>query len=116
MGKRPAETELFEGNMSFIQRKERPPMQRGEPPVMETGLERIGAKARNESKLRFTSLAHHVTEERIWENLRGLPKKTAPGIDGQTVKEALNEFNVWIGPMVQSIHRQGYAAPRARRP
>ena len=34
-----------------------PSMQRGEPPVMETGLERIAAKARCEPKVRFTSLA-----------------------------------------------------------
>src|SRR5215469_7473488 len=47
----------------------RPSMQREEPPAMETGLERIAARARCEPKLRFTSLAHHVTKERVWENL-----------------------------------------------
>ena len=36
-------------------------MQREDQPVMETGLERIAAKARSEPKLRFTSLAHHIT-------------------------------------------------------
>ena len=43
MGKRPAETESFEGNMSVMQGTRGPSMQRGEPPVMETGLERIAA-------------------------------------------------------------------------
>src|SRR5215469_12011127 len=47
----------------------RPSMQREEPPAMETGLERIAARARCEPKLRFTSLAHHVSKERDWENL-----------------------------------------------
>src|SRR6516164_9164655 len=59
MGKRPAEDELFEGNMGSIQREIRTSMQREDEPTMETGLERIAAKARSEPKLRFTSLAHH---------------------------------------------------------
>ena len=54
-------------------------MQREEPPAMATGLERIAAKARSEPKLRFTSLAHHVTKERVWENLDQIPKDSARG-------------------------------------
>ena len=74
MGKRPAETESFEGNMSVMQWTRGPSMQRGEPPVMETGLERIAAKARCEPKVRFTSLAHHVSSgpnlgEPLWNVL-----------------------------------------------
>jgi hypothetical protein len=52
MGKRPAEDELFEGDMGSIQREIRSSMQREEKPAMETGLERIAAKARSEPKLR----------------------------------------------------------------
>ena len=52
-------------------------MQREEPPVMTTGLERIAVKARCEPKLRFTSLAHHITKERVWENLCQIPAKSA---------------------------------------
>ena len=69
MGKRPAEDELFEGNMGSIQREIRSSMQREDKPTMETGLERIAAKARSEPKLRFTSLAHHITRKRVWTNL-----------------------------------------------
>ena len=116
MGKRPAETESFEGNMmSVMQWTRRPSMQRGEPPVMETGLERIAAKARCEPKGRFTSLAHHVTRDRIWGNLCGMPSKTAPGVDGQTVEEAQEEFETWVEPMLRSMHRRGYPAPAVRR-
>ena len=82
---------------------------------METGLERIAAKARSESKLRFTSLAHHVTRARVWENLCQIPKDSAPGVDGQTVTEAKESFGEWIEEMLQSIHRQGYHAPDIRR-
>jgi len=82
---------------------------------METGLERIAAKARSDRKLRFTSLAHHLTAERLWRNLCQIPLRSAAGIDGQTVPEAKESFREWIGPMVQSVHRQGYQAPSIRR-
>ena len=90
-------------------------MQREEPPVMETGLERIAVKARCEPKLRFTSLAHHITQERVWENLCRIPAKSAAGVDGQTVMEAKESFEEWIAATLQSIHRQGYRAPEIRR-
>jgi group II intron reverse transcriptase/maturase len=90
-------------------------MQREEPPVMTTGLERIADKARGEPKLRFTSLAHHITKERIWENLCQIPAKSAAGVDGQTVTEAKESFEEWIAGTLQSVHRQGYRAPEIRR-
>ena len=73
-------------------------MQREEMPTMATRLERIAAKARLEPKLRFTSLAHHITKERVWENLCGIPTDSAPGVDGQTVPEAKESFEVWVEP------------------
>jgi hypothetical protein len=90
-------------------------MQREESPAMATGLERIAAKARCEPSLRFTSLAHHLTGERVWENLCQIPTNSAPGVDGQTVAEAKENFGVWIEEMLQSVHRQGYRAPNIRR-
>ena len=61
MGKRSAAGELFLGNMGSIQRETRPSIQREDQLTMETKLEHIAAKARREPKLRFTSLAHHIT-------------------------------------------------------
>lgn len=115
MGKRPAEVELFLGNIGFIQRKIRPSMQRGESPTMETGLERIAAKARCEPALRFTSLTHYITQDRVWTNLWKIPSRSAAGVDGQKVVEAKENFDGWIGPMLQSVHRKGYQAPNIRR-
>ena len=82
---------------------------------MATPLERIAAKARCEPKLRFTSLAHHLTRDRVERNLKRIPKRSAPGCDGVTVAEAKNDFDQWIGPMLQSVHHQGYKAPPIRR-
>ena len=69
MGKRSATGELFLGNMGSIQREMRPSMQREDQLTMETKLEQIAAKARREPKLRFTSLAHHITRDRVRRNL-----------------------------------------------
>jgi RNA-directed DNA polymerase len=90
-------------------------MQREETPAVATGLERIAAKARCEPKLRFTSLTHHITKERVWENLCQIPTDSAPGVDGQTVPEAKENFEAWVEAMLQSVHRQGYQAPNIRR-
>jgi RNA-directed DNA polymerase len=90
-------------------------MQREESPVMTTGLERIAVKARCEPKLRFTSLAHHISKPRVWENLCQIPTKSAAGVDGQTVAEAKESFEEWVAAMLQSIHRKGYRAPNIRR-
>src|SRR6266478_2883984 len=96
MGKRPAEVELFSGNMGSIQREPRPSIQREEMLTMETELEQIAAKARCEPKLRFTSLAHHITRDRVWENLCQIATDSAPGVDGQTVPEEKESFEIWI--------------------
>ena len=82
---------------------------------METKLEQIAAKARCEPKLRFTSLAHHITRDRILRSLSQIPKRSAPGVDGQTVEQAMKSFGGWVEPMLQSISRRGYRAPDIRR-
>src|SRR5437899_11283322 len=106
MGKRPAEDELFEGNMGSIQREIRASMQREDKPTMETGLERIAAKARSEPKLRFTSLAHHITGERVWTNLCQIPKRSAPGVDGETVAEVREDLGDGVEARLGAVHRQ----------
>src|SRR5215510_11087557 len=115
MGKRSAVVELLLGNMGSMQRETRPSMQREDQPTMATELEQIAVKARREPNLRFTSLAHHITRERVQRNLQQIPKHSAAGVDGQTVEGAKESFEEWIGPMLDSVHRQGYRAPNIRR-
>ena len=55
---------------------------------MITGLEGIAAKARMEPNLVFTSVAHHITKDRIWDGLNHMPTNTAKGIDGIDVNAA----------------------------
>src|SRR3974377_2493784 len=106
MGKRSATGELFLGNMGSIQWETRPSMQREDQLTMETKLEQIAAKARREPKLRFTSLAHHITRDRVRRNLFQIPKWSAAGVDGQTVEAAKKSFDGGIETLLTSIHRQ----------
>jgi group II intron reverse transcriptase/maturase len=82
---------------------------------METGLEGIAAKARSETKLKFTSLCHHVTRELIWKSLGNIAPQSAPGADGIGVEETKKTFNEWIDGMLTSIHRKAYHALPVRR-
>ncbi len=115
MGKRSAVVEWFLGDMGSMQRETRPSIQREDQLTMETKLEQIAVKARCEPKLRFTSLAHHITRDRVQKNLSQIPKRSAAGVDGQTVEATKESFERWIEPMLLSIHRQGYRAPNIRR-
>lgn len=78
---------------------------------MNTNLERVVAKARQETNLKFTSLAHHITKELIWESLVRMLKYTAPGIDHETVEGAQKDFDLWIEELMESIHRKSYIPP-----
>ncbi len=49
-----------------------------------------------------------MTRQRVWGNLCRIPRKSAPGTDGQTVAEAKETFEDWIEPMLGSVHRKGY--------
>jgi len=82
---------------------------------METGLEGVAAKAREDTKLRFTSLAHHVTKDLIWQCLTQIPRDSAPGVDGIDVRTAIETFDDWVGEMITSIHRMSYKAPPVNR-
>lgn len=82
---------------------------------MNTNLERVAAKARRETNLKFSSLAHHITKELIWESLARMPKYTAPGIDRETVDGAQKDFDLWIEELIESIHRKSYKPPAVRR-
>lgn len=115
MGKRSAAGELFLGDMGSIQRELRPSIQREDQLTMETELERIAVRARCEPNLRFTSLAHHITRERVQRNLMRISNRSAAEVDGQTAEAAKKSFGGWIEPILQSVHRRGYRAPAVRR-
>lgn len=82
---------------------------------METNLERIADKARKDTNLKFTSIAHHVTKDLIYESLNHISRKTATGVDGIDVEEAKESFDIWVNEMITLIHRKGYKPPAVKR-
>src|SRR5664280_1057380 len=82
---------------------------------MKTKLEEIAAKALKETNLVFTSIAHHVTKEMIWDSLSHIPNNSSSGIDGTDVETAKKDFNLWSEEMLKSVHRQSYKPPAVRR-
>jgi len=82
---------------------------------MTTELERIAAKAREETMLQFTSLTHHITKERLRNCLQHISKQTAPGVDGITQEEATKTYEVWGDEMLTAIHQKGYQPSAVRR-
>lgn len=82
---------------------------------METGMERIAARARKDENLQFTSLAHHITKDLVWNSLKHIANSSAAGIDEIDVKQAKQQFSKWIDTLIESIHRKGYKPPPVRR-
>jgi len=82
---------------------------------MNMKLERVAEKARKETNLKFSSLAHHITKELIWESLERMSKYVAPGIDLEMAEGALKDFDLWIDKLMESIHRKSYQPPVVRR-
>src|SRR5215475_4778208 len=78
MGKRGSRTRFFRADTS--------PALRGRS-LMSTQLRKIAAKAKQDPKARFTSLAHLLTPEFLRETWRQLNRKGASGIDGETITE-----------------------------
>lgn len=82
---------------------------------MSTGLEQIALKARSEKKLRFTSLAHHVSSDLIHKHLRKISSSSAAGVDGMKRDDVLADFDMSAKDVVPAIQRQGYRPPPVRR-
>jgi len=76
---------------------------------------RIAAKARSNPKEKFGNLMHHLSHAMIEENLRKIPKNSAPGVDGMTVEQAQKNLSWLLPPLLSQIHKGQYLAPPVRR-
>ena len=83
---------------------------------MRTDLRRIGEKARNDHRLVFTSVYHHVTEV---DNLRAcyeaLPAERAVGVDGVNKEEYGKRLAEKLQGLSQRLRRMGYKPQPKRR-
>ena len=115
MGKRPANVGVFDDAMVSMQGEIQAFIQGKELSTMSTGIERITDKARREPTLRFTSLAHHLTTDRLWQALQHMDPSTAPGLDGVSHANAVKHGALWSADLLAAVHPYGYQPPAVRR-
>jgi group II intron reverse transcriptase/maturase len=83
---------------------------------MPSALERIGAVARRDKKIRFTTLMHHVYNlDRLREAYFGLKRDAAPGMDGETWREYGEQLEENLEDLSERLKRGAYRAKPVRR-
>jgi RNA-directed DNA polymerase len=82
---------------------------------MSTKLNRIAVKAKQEPKLRFTSLAHIITPEFLKETWRLMNRKGASGVDGETTAEFERDLDGRVQNIWERLRANQYKAPPVRR-
>jgi RNA-directed DNA polymerase len=80
-----------------------------------TGLDRVRQAAKEDGKLRFTALLHHVNIDLLRDSYHSLKKKAAPGVDGTTWKEYGEDLEARLAGLHGRIHRGAYRALPSRR-
>jgi RNA-directed DNA polymerase len=79
------------------------------------GLFGVREAARQDRKLRFTSLLHHITPELLRASFFDLKKQAAPGIDGETWRDYVKDIQRRIEDLHGRIHRGAYRAKPSKR-
>jgi RNA-directed DNA polymerase len=82
---------------------------------MSTQLLKIAARAKQDPKARFTSLAHVLTPDFLRETWRQLNRKGASGIDGETIAEFESNLEERIEDLWRRLKAGQYQAPPVRR-
>lgn len=81
---------------------------------MSTTLSKIALKAKENPKMRFTSLAHLLTPEFLKETWKQMNRRAASGIDGETVEQYGEELDRRVGELVARLKSGNYKAPLIR--
>lgn len=82
---------------------------------MTTKLMSLTIRAKENPKLRFTSLAHLLNEDFLLECLRELKRKKSPGIDGVMVEEYEVNAKENIKDLVRRLRTKRYKPQPVRR-
>ena len=80
-----------------------------------TRLQRIENLAKQDMKIKFTSLAHLLTPELLQDALERLNKHGAPGTDGITMKEFADQAKENINAIYLELKEMKYRASNVRR-
>lgn len=78
-------------------------------------LARIAEKARSNPKETFNNLLHHLTVDLVKQCLNELPARSASGVDEMTARQAAQNAEWLLPPIIRQIHKGRYDAPPVRR-
>ena len=85
------------------------------PKDLVSGLERVRAAARRDSRIRFTSLLHHITVDVLRESYHKLNPKAVPGVDEVTWSEYGKELGEHLADLYDRVHNGRYRAKPSKR-
>jgi group II intron reverse transcriptase/maturase len=80
-----------------------------------SALDRVRQRAKQDRKIRFTTLLHHITLDRLRDAFLHLQKKAAPGVDGVTWGQYAADLEVNLVDLHARLHRGAYRAKASRR-
>jgi len=80
-----------------------------------SALERVREVARKNKDLRFTTLLHHVSIDRLRNCFKALNPKAAPGVDGVMWELYAQDLEANLEDLHARVHRGGYRAKPSRR-
>ena len=80
-----------------------------------SALDRVRQLARKDRKVRFTTLLHHVTLERLRGAFLALRRDAAPGVDGETWEHYVEGMEESLRNLHGRVHRGAYRAKPSRR-
>jgi len=70
-----------------------------------SGLARVREAAKQDRKLKFTALLHHVSIDLLRESYYSLKRKAAPGVDGMRWQEYGDDLEGRLADLHGRIHR-----------
>lgn len=79
------------------------------------GLPGVREAARQDQRMRFTALLHHVTVERLRASFFALKRDAAPGVDGVTWQAYETDLDARLGVLHEHVHRGTYRAHPSKR-
>lgn len=83
--------------------------------VMEAKLTQIAKRAKQDKKLKFTSLIHHVNEANLVKCYQELKRNKACGIDGQTVEVYGENLDANVKQLVKRLKVKAYRPKPVKR-
>ena len=83
--------------------------------MMQVKLNQIARKAKQDKKLKFTSLIHHVNEANLAECYRELKRNKACGIDCKTVEAYGKNLRDNLSQLVESMKLKQYRPKPVKR-